>query len=183
MRLDEAGLDEYTDRFDHDAFRHETLTRYQVASDGGDFARWLAGEAGPDPDVVGPWGRWVHAQLDRGATVRRVRVLYGPPSDYLRYEAEWAYTANLDAGELIRVLDLTEQERPAGMVDDEFWMLDGERAVLMTYAADGRFLHGDTVEGRAAERISHARDAAWDAAEPFGQWWARHPEYHRAAGL
>lgn len=180
MRLDEAGLDEYTDRFEHDAFRHEVLTRYDVASDGGGFARWLAGEPCPDTAVIGAWGRWVAVQRRRAATVRRVRVLYDRPTDYLRFEAEWAYAANVAAGEDIRVLDLTERQRPEDLLDTEFWMLDGARAVLMTYDEQGRFLYGDTVEGRAARKIRRARDAAWQAAEPFTQWWTRHPEYRRA---
>lgn len=180
MQLDEAGLDEYTDRFDRDAFRHETRTHYQTSGGSDEHTRWLAGEMSPGSDADRPWSAWVRAQLDRGAAVRRLRVVYGPLSDHLRFELGWQYPANAAAGEEIRVLDLTERPRPVGMVDDEFWMLDGERAVLMTYADDGRFLHGDAVEGRDADRIRRARDAAWDAAEPFDQWWTRHPEYHRA---
>lgn len=178
MRLDEAGLDEYTDQFTHDAFRHEILTHYDVATDGGDFARFLAGHQAPSPEVVGPWGRWVQQQLARGATVRRLRILYGPPGDYLRFEMGWVYLANMAAGEDIRILDLTEQPRPPYIIDAEFWMLDGERAVLMTYDDHGRFLYGDTVEGGAAAGITLARDVAWDSAEPFDTWWARHPQYH-----
>lgn len=178
-RLDEAGLDAYTDRFVHDAFRHEVLTRYDVTSDGGGFARYLAGEPEPDPEGGRPWARWVRRQIDRGATVRRLRVLTAPPGAYLRFEMEWAYTANVAAGEQIRVLDLTAQPRPAALVDAEFWMLDGERAVLMHYDEAGRFVLGDSIEGQAAEPIRHARDTGWAAAEPFEQWWARHPRYHR----
>lgn len=178
MRLDEAALDEYTDQFVHDAFRYETLTFYDVASDGADFARFRAGESAPSSDVVGPWGAWVAQQLGRGATVRRVRVLYGPPDDYLRFELGWVYAANAAAGEQIRILDLTERARPDGVLDDEFWLLDGARAVLMHYDDQGRFQHGDTVEGLDANPIVLAGDVAWATAEPFTAWWARHPHYH-----
>lgn len=179
MRLDEQALDEFTDEFEHDAFRQETLTAYDVASDGGDFDFWLAGKPGPSPDVVGPWGNWIGIQCKRGASVRRVRVLHDEPSDYLRFEIDWIYHANAEAGERIKILDLTERPRPPGFIDREFWMLDGLRAVLMAYDEHGRFLHGDTVEGEAAEVIRQARDAAWEAAEPLTSWWDRHPEYHR----
>lgn len=179
MRLDEQGLDEYTDRFDHDAFRHESLDTYTVASDGDAFRAWLAGRPA-DPEVTGPWGAWVRDQRARDATVRRLRTLTGPPSDYVRFEAEVFYTANTAAGEEIRILDLTERRAPRGLLTAEYWMLDGRRVALMRYHPDGRFSHADTVTGWRARRLRTARDAAWRAAEPFASWWARHPEHHRA---
>ncbi len=116
--------------------------------------------------------------LARGTTVRKLRVVYGPLSEHLRFEIGWQYPANQAAGEQIRILELTERVRPSAMIDDEFWMLGHQRAVLMTYD-DGRYLHGDTVEGLSVSRVSRARDAAWAAAETLDRWWARHPEYHR----
>jgi hypothetical protein len=178
VRLDEQGLDEYTDDFAYDAFRQETRTFYAVDSDRDGFERFLAGEPGPSTEVVGPWGAWVQAQRARGATVRRLRILFTPPEDYLRFELGWAYTANLAAGEDIRILDLTERARPPGIVDAEYWMLDRQRAVRMTYADNGQWLHGDTVEGKPARPVVRALETAWSAGEPFGQWWERHPEYH-----
>jgi hypothetical protein len=179
MRLDEQQLDEYTDRFTSDALRYETLTYYDVASDGDDFARFLAGEPGPSPEVVGGWGRWVQQQRSRGATVRRVRVLREPPSDYLRFEMGWAYVANVSAGEDIRILDLTERPAPAEVVDAEFWMLDRQRIALMAYSMAGKFLHAHALDGDDAAPYVDAAETAWRLAEPFPAWWARHPEYHR----
>ncbi|MBA2472360.1 MAG: hypothetical protein H0V41_09030 [Pseudonocardiales bacterium] len=183
VRLDEAGLDDYTDGFEFEAFRQEVREQYDVPSDGGDFARYLAGEARPDPGVVEPWREWLREQCRSGRAVRRVRVLYGAPGRYVRYECEWAYTFSVDAGEDIRVLDLVEQEPPAGLIGEEFWLLDGSRAVVICYDDAGRFRHGLTAEGADASRWVTCRDAVWAAAEPFTQWWGRHPEYHRAAWL
>lgn len=182
MRLDEAGMDAYTDRFDHDALRVETRSSYDVASDGGEVARYLAGEPAPDPSVVGPWHGWIRAQVARGTTVRRLRVLHAPPGDYLRYECEWGYVGNTAAGEDIRILDLTERPRPDGFLEDELWMLDQERVALMRYDDAGRFSHADTAEGDAATPWRESCAAAWRAAEPFTAWWAAHPQYRRAAG-
>jgi len=181
--LDEAGLDDYTDRFEFEAFRQEVRDHYEVASDGGDFGRYLANEAHPDPAVVGPWREWLRDQRRRGRAVRRVRVLYRPPSRYVRYECEWAYTRSVDAGEDIRVLDLVEQDPPVGLIGEEFWLLDRSRAVVMSYDHAGRFQHGRTVEGSDVDPWVAYRDAVWTAAEPFMRWWERHPEYHRAAWL
>lgn len=178
MRLDEQGLDEYTDQFVSDALRHETLTFYNVPSDGDDYSRFLAGEAGPTPEIVGGWGAWVSQQRERGAEVRRLRVLREPPNDYLRFEMGWAYVSNVVAGEDIRILDLTGRDLPAHVVDAEFWMLDRERVALMTYDDDGRFLYADAVEGIDATPYVDAAETAWDMAEPFSSWWANHPEFH-----
>lgn len=183
MWLDEAALDEYTDRFDHDAFRHEVLDRYDVPSDGGDLARYLAGEPAPDPAVIEPWGEWVRKQTARGATIRRLRTLTKPPGDYLRWEMEWVYTANVAAGEDIRILDLVENEWSVAIAPDtEFWMLDHERVALLDYDPDGRFVGAYTQEGQIARLIRDLRDQSWVIAEPFTSWWARHPEHHRDRG-
>jgi len=179
-RLDDAALDAFTDDFRVDALRYEILPAYDVASDRGELARYLAGEAGPEPETVAPWGRWVRAQLDRGAAVRRLRVVQGPLSDYLRFECEWVYTANVAAGEDIRILDLTDHDAPDGLPLSELWVLDHARAAVMDYDDAGWFLHADTVDPHGVRELRDALAAAWDAAEPFTTWWASHPEYHRA---
>jgi hypothetical protein len=183
MRLDERGLGEYTDRFDHDAFRHETATNYLVDNGSADWVRWQAGELGPAPDEVRPWSEWLRAQRARPTrpTIRRVRVIYAHPlTEHLRFEIGYQYRANTAAGEDIRILDLTEQPRPDGMLDDEFWMMDGVRAALMAYDKAGRFTAAETIEGLGMQVVRRAAAAAWDTAEPLEVWWARHDEYHRA---
>ncbi len=177
MRLDFAGMDAYTNRFDTEAFRYEVLSAYDVPSDGGDVARYLAGEPGPTGGQA--WRDWIRAQIQRGAAVRALRVLHEPPGDYLRFELEWGYLPNIAAGMQARVLDLTEQSAPPGFLHEEFWLLDGERVAVMRYDDAGRFLHADTVEGPAAQQYRTARDAGWAAGEPVTAWWGRHPEYHR----
>lgn len=182
MRLDEAALDEYTDQFSWSAWRYETREFYDVPSDDDGFRRYLDGDD-PDPEFGVGWWRWLKARARENRQVYRIRVLFQPPSHYLRFEMEWAYTGNVLAGEQIRVLDLTEHERPRALVDDEFWMLDGDRAAVMSYDRSGQFSHADTAEGDDAVRYVLAARAAFDAGEPFEQWWGRHTEYHRASWL
>lgn len=182
MRLDEAALDGYTDLFSRSALRFETMDHYDVASDDDGFLRYVQGRPPADDFGVG-WRAWLRARAAEGRDVFRIRVVHTPPSPYLRFECEWGYTGNADSGEQIRVLDLTERERPAGLVDAEFWLLDDARAAVMTYDELGAFRYADTVEGAAANRYVDAARQAWDAGEPFEQWWDRHPEYHRASWL
>lgn len=180
MRLDEAGLVEYVAQFEFDALRHETLQRYAVPSDGGDFDRYLAGETHPDPALGRVWRDKVARRAAEGRITRRVRILRNRPSEYVCFEAEWQYTRNEAVGERIRILDLTETARPLGLIDDELWVLDRSRVVVMHYDESGAFDHGDALEGDAAALYVAAAQTAWGHAEPFGSWWARHPQYHRA---
>lgn len=166
--------------FTHSAFRLENLDRYDVETEGADVDRYLAGEEEPQAAARQPWLEQLRADTAAGKKWSRVHVLRSPLNGYLRYECEWAYVGNVAAGEGIRILDLAERPRPSALVDQEFWILDDEYLLIMHYDADGRFLHGQPLPGSELPRYRAARDAAWEAAEPFTSWWARHPEYHRA---
>jgi hypothetical protein len=168
-------------RFTTDAFRLETLDAYYVASDGGDVARYLRGEPEPDPARKEPWLARLRAERAAGKRRQRVHVVRGPLSDYLCYECEWGYAPNVEAGEDIRILDLSEHPRPTDLaVDHDFWLLDSEHLIRMHYADDGQFAGGEVLGASELHRYRAARDAALAAAEPFTGYWQRHPEYHRA---
>jgi hypothetical protein len=107
--LDEQQLGDYIDaHFTSTLFRLETLSHYDVGSDGGDLTRYLAGEPGPDMTRKGAWMDRIHSEVDRGLRTYRVHVVDGPPSDYLRFEFEWGYVHNAVAGEHIRILRLIQ---------------------------------------------------------------------------
>ena len=169
-----------TERFTRHAFRLETLDAYDVGSDGGDVARYLRGENAPDPARKEPWLAQLRAELAQGKLRRRVHVLRSPLSGYLRYECEWGYLPNEAAGEDIRILDLAERTRPAGLdIDHDFWLLDDQHVARMHYDQDGRFTGAEVLESAALPRYLAGRDAALAAAEPFSSYWRRHPEYHQ----
>lgn len=162
------------------AFRMEVMDRYDVVTDGDDVARYLAGEQVPDAAAKGPWLDQLRDDTAAGKRWSRVHVLQQPLSDYLRYECEWGYVYNAAAGEDIRILDLSEQDRPDALIEQEFWILDDACVLRMHYDA-GSFVGGEVLPASELSRYRAARDAAWAAAEPFDPWWARHPQYHRAS--
>jgi len=179
--LSERELDEFfAAHFHHTAFRVEVRDRYEVPSDGGDLARYLAGEDVPDAARKNAWLDELRADTAAGKRWQWVHVVYSPLSDYLRYAFEWGYAINIHAGADVRVLDLAEHPRPAGVPEEDFWLLDGDAALIMHYDDAGRFLGADAVPAAELPRYRHARDTAWEAAEPFADYWARHPGYHRA---
>lgn len=178
--LDEQQLGDYIDRhFDSTLFRLETLDQYDVGSNGDDLDRYLAGEPGPDMARKGPWMDQIRSEVARGLHTYRVHVVRGPLTPYLRFEFEWGYVHNAAAGEHIRILDLTEQPEPPALAHEDFWLIGDDRAVRMHYDLGGRFLGAEIAPASEVPRYSAARDAAWEAALPFTDYWAAHPQYRR----
>lgn len=174
-----SELGAFVRQADHDVFRLECLDQYQVESDGGDYARYLAGEPGPDMTRMGPWLDRLRDETERGLRRRRVHILRSPIGDYLRFECEWAYALNAQAGEEIRILDLAERPLPPALTLEDFWVIDGQSVALMHYTGDGEFLGASLVPELERSQQLAAQEAAWATAEPFESWWARHREYHR----
>lgn len=179
--MDEDELGAYIDHlFTRTLFRLETLPFYDVDSDGDDYRRFIAGEVGPTMARKQPWLDTLAAERARGLYTHRVHILAPPLTDYLRYECEWGYAYNAEAGEDIRILDLSERPALDVVVDHDFWLIDDQHAARMHYTDNGRFQGATPVADRDLHRYREIRDAAWSSAEPFGTWWDRHPEHHRA---
>lgn len=181
--LDEKELGDYIDTHFARAgrlFRQEARDRYDVSSNGRDFDRYVAGEPGPDMARKGPWMDHIRGEVARGLITCRVHIVRGKLTLHQRFEFEWGYVYNAAAGEQIRILDLTEQPRPALLLGEEdFWTIGDERALLMHYDSRDRFLGAEIVPRGDVPRYCAARDAAWEAAVPFADYWNAHPQYWR----
>jgi hypothetical protein len=175
--MDEAALGAFLDQAQGDLFRMETLDRYDAGSDGGDFERFLRGEPAPDPARKAAWHKRLAADRERGLRNRRVHVVRSPLSDYLRFEVAWGHAPNAHLEE-IRILDLAGTPAPAGLIREDFWLMDDRDVVLMHYDQRCRFTGASVLPPSELPRYRAARDAAWAAAEPFGSWWDAHPQYH-----
>jgi transcriptional regulator with XRE-family HTH domain len=158
------------------AFRLETLDRYEVPTDGGDFARYMRGEPDPTPERKQSWADRLTREREAGIRRSRVHVLRTPLTDYLRFECEWGHALNAHL-EDIRVLDLSEHPRPDDLPDHDYWLIDDRLAIQMHYDDAGRFLGAEVHDDVAL--YQHARDVAMSAAESFSSWWHRHPEESR----
>jgi hypothetical protein len=181
MMIDLPQLSELVNGFSATAFRLETLDAYAAGSDGGDVARYLAGEPAPDPARKEPWLTRLRTERAEGRLRQCVHVLLSPLSPYLRYEMEWGYVPNSEAGQDIRILDLAERPYPDALagIDHDFWLIDSETVARMTYDDDGRFVEAEILPPGELPRYLAARDAALAAAEPFPSYWDRHPQFHR----
>lgn len=178
LNVNEIGA--YIDQhYTETLFRLETLPVYLVDDDGEDYRRYVAGLPGPTMSRKSAWLEVLRSEHERGLYQHRVHVWSPPLTDYLRYEAEWGYAYNVEAGEDIRILDTSEQGKPDAVLNEDFWLIDNTHVVRMHYDSDGRLLGGSIAPSTDLPRYQAARDAAWSAAVPFRSWWNQHPEYRR----
>lgn len=94
-----------------------------------------------------------------------------------RYACQWGYALN-GRFEDIPVLRRGEHEIPDLVVED-FWLIGDDDVVLMRYDDAGRFEAAEALDVERAGPYVTTRYRGLAAAEPFAQWWARHPELHR----
>lgn len=159
-------------------FRMEQLPRYEVSSDGDDFHRWAAGHPEPDWDRLQPWLDELAASCSRGVTRRRVRRFGAELTEYERYSCEWGYAHTGAAGEQIRVLRDGEHTIP-DLRPADFWVVNDATVVPMHYDGRGGFVGAGILDPDASKEWLCDAEAAWESAEPFDEWWSRHPELRR----
>lgn len=137
-RISEKEFGDLLRSFARTAFRFEARDAYAIGFEREEYERFMAGSPRP-PSEIGWWREWLDqtARLTReGKTVSRVRVLAEPPSDYQRWML-WADPWYAAAGEQITYL--THREAYSlGLPDNDWWLLDGERALSMAFDAGGR---------------------------------------------
>ncbi len=172
------GLGELATWIDARHTRHlvriENQRAYASVSDGGDFQRYLDGEAAPLEG--GAWRDGLRRHTAAGRIWTKVHIVAaGGPSDYERYEFEWGFRNNVEAGEEIRIL--TGRPDLHGVPD--FWVIDHEHVARMAYDSAGRFVGAHALTGPDAAVYRALAVAVWSAAVPFAAWWDAHPEVHR----
>lgn len=138
----------YDEHLGSGMLRVETLAYY--AADAGDFARWERGEREPDWTLRRPWLLQVHADAAAGITRRRVRIVRGPPSEYVRYECQWGYLPLIEHGEDVRILDLRDRPNSLSEIPD-FGVFDDRHVVRMRYDSAGQFSRRDGGRRRCAD--------------------------------
>lgn len=171
-------MDDHLHRTGDQRFRLEQLPTYSRI--GADFVAWKDGD--PAPAAKREWLDKLAEDEAAGITHSRVRILTEVLTDYELYACQRGYALN-SRHEAIRVLRHGEHTMPALQATGDFWLVNGI-VIPMIYHADGTFV-GAAYVGAADERADAYRaDTArlWAAAEPWADWWGRHPEYHVEPG-
>jgi uncharacterized protein DUF6879 len=163
--------DKLFDTFTRDAFHLELRDVYGNPLEDEPLRKWLAGEP-DDLAWLQPWLSRMRAVTRTGRTVRRVRVITEPMTDYIRYE--WEGTPdNLAAGEDIRWLP--RHQVPEGFVfplnDSDWWLFDDHLLAVGHFDDTGRVLGSELVtDERTVAECARARDQLWELAIPHAEY-------------
>jgi hypothetical protein len=170
VRLDGDAWSRYFRDFASSAFRLELRQVYTMPDEEDDLAAFARGEL-PPPDYHYDWLDTVAAARKAGKTMRRVRVVTRPLSFYTKWEFVWGYEWNVKAGEDIRILDVTDGPSPE-LPDHDFWLFDETAVVRLLYRPDGTQIGRELLEHPDLDSYHAWRDAAWEKAVPFTDYWS-----------
>jgi hypothetical protein len=106
-----------------------------------------------------------------GKTIGRARVVRHPLTEYQRYQLAWGIPGNVEAGEDIRILDLTNLE--LDLPSQDFWIFDETIVVHLNFRPDGTLINHDRQENPDLKQYLTWRDTALAHAVPLSEWNAR----------
>lgn len=158
--------------FESFAYHLEMRDWYGIDEEKERFAQWRAGErVRPMSDEAWwrPWHTIVRDAIQRGAVVRRARIVSEPVTDYIRYEWEGTYQ-NVAAGEEVRWL---RRRLASGIAlpGNDFWLFDDTTVMFNHFTGDGASLGKEFVTDPAVIELCHsAFDAVWKLAIPHSDY-------------
>lgn len=156
--------------FQRSAFRLETLDAYLIDSEAVSLRLFREGRPPPAWRRDRPWLQTVRDATAAGKVMQRVRLICGSMTEYQRFECEWGYPDNEQAGEDIRILELASGDGLVGMPDHDFWLFDDAIVVRLEYDEAGRFLRPVAASDPAPYR--RCRDEVVARAVAFRQYRA-----------
>jgi len=170
--VSEERRDSFLSTYRREALHLEMRDIYATDIERSRFQTWLRGEP-LDPDREAEWWRpWVElmrANCAAGKTLRRLRIVSEPVTDYIRFE--WLDAFNLmKAGEDVRWLP---RRRASTLLlpGNDFWLFDGETVAFTHFDGDGRVLgHELTTDAQVVRTCKAAFEAAWAVAIPHNEY-------------
>jgi hypothetical protein len=164
------------DDWSHSSFRLEALDRYTVDFEREEFEAFLRGDPlpPPNPPEFDAWLEQLRRERAEGRIRSRVHAIAGPLTPYLHYEIDWAYKGNAAAGEDIRIVHAASWETsPFGVQPPDFYLLDDERVILLSYDEAGHWLGGEIItDPTELPRYCRLRDLAMSSSRPLADYLA-----------
>jgi hypothetical protein len=166
--ISEQRRDKFLTTFQHEAVHLEMRDIYATSIEKDRFATWRQGQP-LDPHTESawwqPWFDLMTRNTKAGKTLRRLRIISEPVSDYIRFE--WLDAAQLvRAGEDVRWLP---RRRACTLLlpGNDFWMFDRHTVVFTHFSGDGHVLdHEITTDPALVTRCAEAFEEAWMIAIP-----------------
>jgi hypothetical protein len=126
------------------------------------YLRWKAGEEVDIRKEFQDWYDLMVSTISRGVSVRRLRVMSEPITDFLRHEYESTADLNLAAGEDVRWLP-RRQASDLAFPGNDFWVFDDEVVRFGYFAGDGTYLGMEIVKDPAVVQLcSGSFETAWE---------------------
>jgi hypothetical protein len=134
------------------------------------FAAWREhrphDRSGPDA----AWHALVGSAVQRGAVVRRARIISEPASDYIRFEYEVTPAANLAAREEVRWLP-RPMASDLALPGNDFWLFDGATVLFNYFSGDGAAAGTELRDEPAVVKLcASAFETVWDRAVPHEEY-------------
>lgn len=134
---------------------------------------WLDWQAGQRFDPAERWANWsdlVRATVNRKVSVRRIRIVSEPVTDYIRFEYDVTAAHNVAAGEEVRWLPRAKAPGLLVPVSD-FWVFDGQVVLWNHFAGDGSWVGEEQADDPAlAKSCAASFAAAWKRAVPHADY-------------
>lgn len=140
--------------FKNSARRIETLPVYRVSDETEKFKSYLDGKPLPSDRNEG-WTDLVRSIRTSGRSIERVRVVPSPLTDYFRFEVDWFYVFNQEAGEDTRFI--LKNDVP-DVVFKDTWLFDDSIVVDLSYTPEGEYQYANRNDD--VRRLEQAR-LAW----------------------
>jgi hypothetical protein len=162
----------YFSTFQREALRLEMRDVYATDVEHDRFHAWLRGEPA-DPVAEAEWWRpWTElmtANFAAGKTLKRLRVVSEPVTDYIRFE--WLDAAKLvEIGEDVRWLPRSEASTLL-LPGSDCWIFDRATVNFTDFSGDGRVLRQKvTTDAGIVQRCVEAFEAAWSLGAPHAKY-------------
>lgn len=154
--------------FEREALHLETRDAYGTAVELPHMAKWAAGEW-DDLKWLQAWCSTLRDHVTAGRSVRRVRIVSEPLSDYQRWSYSIAHPM-VDAGEDIRWVPRRLVSSVA-LPGNDFYLFDDRLIVFLIYAGNGLGTDKVTSTDPADIRLCRsAFEAAWKLSIPHSDY-------------
>ena len=170
--IPEEQRDSFFSSYRREALHLEMRDVYATDIEHSRFHTWLRGEP-LDPDAEAEWWRpWFElmaANRAEGKTLRRLRIVSEPVTDYIRFE--WLDAFKLvEAGEEVRWLP---RRRASTLLlpGNDYWLFDNETVNYTHFDGDGHVLAQEiTTNAGIVQMCKTAFEAAWSLATPHHEF-------------
>lgn len=136
-------LDRLFSGFEEKAYRVETLSEYKIdnTNEYDEYLKFINGK-----QILGfaniDWINDLKLWSKENKTVKRLRVVPNPQSDYFKYEVGFCYPKNIEAHEEIKFipLDIYKTLCDKYKLEGDFWLFDSKSVVVLLYDANGAYI-------------------------------------------